>query len=130
MANENLYRNKRPVNLNLLTIRYPVTAIVSILHRLSGVVLFLGVPFLLWVLQASLASPESFQALKIFLSHSIVKFIVWGFMTALIYHLCAGIRHLIMDFGYAESYQAGKTSALIIIIFTIIYAVILGIYLW
>ncbi len=56
--------DKRPVNLDLTTIKFPVTAIASITHRITGVAIFVAIPVLLWMLDRSLASPESFADLK------------------------------------------------------------------
>lgn len=120
----------RPVNLNLLTIRFPVTAIVSILHRLSGVVLFLFVPFLLWVLNQTLASPDDFTNVQHLLMMPVCKWFIWGFISALIYHLLAGTRHLIMDFGLGESLRAARLSSWLVISIAILFSVALGIWLW
>jgi len=120
----------RPVNLNLLTIRFPITAIVSILHRLSGVLLFMGVPLLIWALDFSLSSPDNFAQLQMFLIHPVFKIILWVFLSALFYHLFAGIRHLVMDLGIGESLIAGKITASLVILISIVFTIILGIYLW
>ncbi|MEG0336415.1 MAG: succinate dehydrogenase, cytochrome b556 subunit, partial [Hafnia sp.] len=86
-------KKQRPVNLDLQTIRFPVTAIASILHRASGVITFVSIGILLWLLGLSLASPEGFAQAAAVMDSFIVKFIVWGILTALAYHICGGIRH-------------------------------------
>jgi succinate dehydrogenase / fumarate reductase cytochrome b subunit len=116
--------------LNLLTIRFPVTAIVSILHRLSGVVLFLLVPFLVWAFQASLVSPTSFDSVIACLQNPVLKLLLWVFSIALIYHLLAGLRHFVMDFGWGESLQGGRMGAWGVLILTGIFAVIGGGLIW
>jgi len=121
---------ERPVNLDLLTIRFPVTAIVSILHRLSGVLLFIGVPFLVWVFQASLSSPAGFGFVVAYLQNPVLKFVLWGFLVALVYHLLAGLRHFVMDFGWGESLQGGRVGAWSVLILTGIFAVMVGGCLW
>ena len=69
----------RPVYLNLLAIRQPIPAIVSILHRISGALLFLvGIPVLLWGVQRSLASPETFDQWKSAVSHPVAKLVLLG----------------------------------------------------
>lgn len=104
--------NKRPVNLDIGTIKLPITSYVSILHRISGVILFFAVAIFLWMLDSSLASEESFNQLAESFSNPVCQFIIWASLAALAYHAIAGIRHLIMDFGVGEdSFQSGRNSA-------------------
>lgn len=121
---------KRPVNLDLTTIKFPLPAIVSILHRISGVILFLLIPLLLWVLDASLFSENSFDAVQSVVMMGIVKLIIWLCMAALIYHLFAGIRHLFMDTGCGETLPSARRSGKIVFAATIIVMILLGIWLW
>lgn len=121
---------KRPVNLNLLQIQFPAPAIVSILHRASGVVLFLMLPLLLWLLSGSLASSDSFDALHESLTHPIPAFFVWVLFSALFYHLVAGVRHLLMDIGIGESLKGGRLSAFIVFIVSALGIILLGVWLW
>jgi len=103
---------KRPVNLDLGTIALPITSYVSILHRASGVIMFVAVAVLLWLLESSLASEASFNELSNLFANPICQVIVWGSLAALAYHSVAGMRHMIMDFGIGEdSFQAGRLSA-------------------
>ena len=104
--------NKRPVNLDLGTIRLPITSYVSILHRVSGVILFFAVAIFLWMLESSLASEQRFNELGALLNNPVCQFIIWGSLAALAYHAVAGIRHLVMDFGVGEdSFASGHKSA-------------------
>lgn len=121
---------QRPVNLDLFTIKFPIAAIISILHRVSGTILFLLIPFLLWMLYASLGSPMTFDALQDFLSSLWIRFFIWLILVALMYHLVAGVRHLLMDMGIGESLAAGRKSSYVVIAITIILALILGAWLW
>jgi succinate dehydrogenase / fumarate reductase cytochrome b subunit len=103
---------KRPVNLDIGTIKLPITSYVSILHRVSGVIMFFAVGIFLWILESSLASEQSFADLGQLLSNPICQFIIWGSLAALAYHAIAGIRHLIMDFGFGEDdFASGRNSA-------------------
>ena len=103
---------KRPVNLDIGTIRLPITSYVSILHRVSGVIMFFAVGIFLWMLESSLASEQSFNDLGQLLSNPICQFILWGSLAALAYHAVAGIRNLIMDFGIGEdNFSSGRNSA-------------------
>ena len=103
---------KRPVNLDLGTIALPITSYVSILHRVSGVIMFFAVAVLLWLLENSLASESSFNELSDLFNNPLCQIIVWGTLAALAYHSVAGMRHMIMDFGVGEdSFYAGRLSA-------------------
>ena len=122
--------DKRPVNLDIATISLPITAYASILHRVSGVVLFFAVGILLWILDASLASQESFDSIKETLSSPIVKLIVWGILAALGYHLLAGVRHMIMDFGIGETLEGGALGAKIVIAAAFVLVGLAGVWIW
>ncbi|MGD8177067.1 succinate dehydrogenase, cytochrome b556 subunit [Marinimicrobium sp. ARAG 43.8] len=123
-------KNQRPVNLEISTIKFPITAIVSILHRMSGVVLFAGVAVLLWLLDASLASEEQFVALQEALTRPLWQFIIWAVLAALAYHLVAGVRHLIMDCGIGESLQGGRLGAVIVVVLSLVLIVLAGVWVW
>lgn len=123
-------KQQRPKNLNLFTIHFPIPAIVSILHRISGVILFLLIPFILWVLNFSLSSSENFDRLANFLSNPFVKIIIWLLLAAFIYHMIAGIRHLFMDMGVGETLKSGRIGAQLTILISLIIIMLTGIWLW
>lgn len=123
-------KDKRPVNLDIGTIRLPITAYASITHRITGVALVVSAFMLLWALDASLAGPESFARLKEILQGGLARFITWGIATALIYHSLAGVKHLIMDFGIGETMEGGVTGARIVIALTALGAIATGVALW
>ncbi|MBS0357914.1 MAG: succinate dehydrogenase, cytochrome b556 subunit [Proteobacteria bacterium] len=120
---------KRPVNLNLFTIRLPLPAIVSILHRISGIILFLGSPILLFFLQQSLHSEETFNQLKTLFSQPMAKGLWILFLAGVTYHLVAGIRHVVMDLGYGESLKAGRATSAAVILVTIVLTLMIGVWL-
>lgn len=120
----------RPVNLDISTIQLPITAIVSILHRVSGVALFAGVAVLLWMLEASLASESSFAEIKEHFQSPLCKLILWATLAALAYHMVAGIRHLIMDAGVGESLEGGQIGAKIALALAVIIIAALGVWIW
>lgn len=101
----------RPVNLDFFTLRFPLPAIVSILHRLTGVFIFLLIPCLLWALQESLLSSTRFELLKVTLSRPYIQAGLWCFLSALTYHLFAGIRHLLMDIRIMDNLKSARLSA-------------------
>jgi succinate dehydrogenase / fumarate reductase, cytochrome b subunit len=124
-------KKQRPVNLDLTTIRFPVTAIASILHRVSGVITFVAVGILLWLLGLSLSSEEGFQTASAIMSGFFVKFILWGILTALAYHAVGGIRHMLMDFGWLEeTFEAGKRSANVSFAITVVLSLLAGVLVW
>jgi succinate dehydrogenase / fumarate reductase cytochrome b subunit len=122
--------SKRPVNLDLLTIKQPSTAIASILHRVSGVVIFLLLPFMLYALHHSLISSEHFLRVQECFECGSVRFFIWIFFSALLYHCLAGIRHVIMDLGFGETVKVGRATATFVIVLGVIGILELGVYLW
>lgn len=121
---------KRPVNLDLTTIDFPMTAIASILHRISGVIIFLALPVILCLFERSLKSAEHFALVQHWLQQPVGKAMQMGLLLAVIYHTLAGLRHLIMDFGIGESFCAAKASAGILFILTILTTIVVGATLW
>ena len=122
--------DKRPVNLNLFTMKFPLPAIASLLHRISGFILFFLIPIFLFLLQKSLSTSQGFSDVCAIFENPILKFIVWAFLAALIYHLFAGVRHLLMDMGIGETLAGGRRSALLVFILAIIVIVLMGWWLW
>lgn len=122
--------SKRPVNLDLRTIKLPITAYTSILHRISGVILFLGIAVMLYGLHLSLGSPEGFGQVKAFLAYPLVKLVIWGLLSALLYHLVAGIRHLVMDGGAGETLQGGKLGAQLVLVISAVLIILAGVWVW
>ncbi|MEP4468636.1 succinate dehydrogenase, cytochrome b556 subunit, partial [Marinobacter alexandrii] len=82
--------SKRPVNLDLGKFHFPLPAITSILHRISGIIIFVGVAFMLYGLQLSLSGEEGFSRVSDLLDSFLAKLITWGILSALLYHLVAG----------------------------------------
>jgi succinate dehydrogenase / fumarate reductase cytochrome b subunit len=122
-------RDTRPKNLNLFTIRFPLPAIVSGLHRISGVLLFILVPFLLWALSFSLTS-RGFDVMGEWLSNVYVKCVLWLFLIPFIFHLIAGIRHLLSDIHIGDTLQGGRRGALLTMLFSFVFIILAGVWLW
>lgn len=123
-------KDNRPVNLDIGTIALPITAYISILHRASGVFLAAGVALLIWLLDASLASEESFNGIKQLMSGIGFKLATWLVLVGLAYHVAAGVRHLIMDAGIGESMAGGVLGAKVVLVVSVIVAVLAGVWLW
>ncbi|RUO38558.1 succinate dehydrogenase, cytochrome b556 subunit [Aliidiomarina shirensis] len=123
-------KKQRPVNLELTTISFPPAAISSILHRVSGVIMLVLVGLLVWLLAKSLTSPEGFAEAQAIFAHPFVRFLVWGFLAALGYHVLAGIRHIFMDLGFGEEKESGKITAVLAIAGGVVLAILAGVWLW
>jgi succinate dehydrogenase / fumarate reductase, cytochrome b subunit len=121
----------RPVYLNLFAIRMPLPAVVSILHRASGALLFLiGIPLALCTVQRALASPEAWAQMRIALDAPLSKIVAvalaWGF----IHHLLAGIRHLLMDAHVGVELPAARRSAAVALVLAIVLTLAVAVRLW
>ena len=126
-----MQNDHRPTNVypsDLAAFAWPLTALTSILHRATGVILFIGVGFGLYALDMSLSSEAGFETLKGMMTSPFGKFVTWGLLTALGYHFVAGIKHLIMDFGVGETLEGSKFGARVTLFFSIILAVLAGIW--
>lgn len=122
--------DKRPVNLDIGSMRLPITAYVSISHRLSGVFLFLVSGVLVWALDASLRSEEGFAMVVSATGSAPVKALIWVMASALTYHSLAGVKHLIMDLGFGETMAGGVLGARIVIALAALGAAGWGVILW
>lgn len=120
----------RPKHLNLLQIRLPVPGVVSIMHRISGAALFLMLPFLLYLLQSSLQSPDSYVLFRQALSNPLVKLILIGLLWAFMHHFCAGIRYLVLDLHIGTALPAARASSFIVLGASLGLTAIFGAWLW
>ena len=91
----------RPISPHLQIYRWQLTSVLSILHRTAGVVLSAGAILLVWWLVAAASGPETYEGVENFLGSWIGLLVLFGWTTALFYHLCNGIRHLVWDTGQA-----------------------------
>ena len=122
-------KSNRPVNLKLSTLAFPPMAIASILHRISGIVLFVFLPFVLYVLHQSLMSQKTFLQLHMCSCH-VLKTVVWVFGSALIYHVIAGVRHLLSDMNFGDRLPLARWTAYGAIGLSVILSLFLGMLLW
>lgn len=122
----NAQKNIRPKNLNLLKIRMPVTAVVSILHRVSGILLFLSIPYVVWLLSASVNSEEGFNTVLAIFNSEFGKLINILLLWAITHHFFAGIRFLMLDLDIAiERRSALKMAWLVNVLVFITLAILL-----
>ncbi|GGC77920.1 succinate dehydrogenase, cytochrome b556 subunit [Marinobacter halophilus] len=122
--------SKRPVNLDLGKFHFPLPAITSILHRVSGIIIFVGVAFLLYGLDLSLSGEDGYARVSELLDSFLAKLIIWGILSALLYHLVAGIKHLLMDMGIAEELESGLLASKITIVVSIVLIILAGVWVW
>lgn len=121
---------KRPKHLDLPKIRLPMPGFVSILHRISGAGLFISLPFLLYLLQLSLGSQESFETFRAIVTHPLSKLALFGLLWALLHHLCAGIRFLALDLHVGIALQQARASSAAVLVVSLALTLILGVKLW
>ena len=121
---------RRPKHLNLLKIHLPLPGVLSILHRVSGVILTMALPVVLGALHFSLESEEGYECVAEFFSHPLMKLVVWGGAWALFHHLCAGIRFLALDFHVGVELGAARKTAAAAFAVSILMTLAFGVWLW
>jgi succinate dehydrogenase / fumarate reductase cytochrome b subunit len=119
-------KNKRPLWYNLSLFNLPLPGVVSILHRISGAGLFLLTAWLLYLLDASLASAESFDATKRIVAHPLAKLVLLGLLWAFLHHLCAGVRYLLLDVQVGMDLPAARASSGIVLGVSLALTLVLG----
>ena len=121
----------RPVYLDLPRIRLPVPGIVSILHRISGLLLFLvGIPLLLAGVATSLASPESFAQLRGNFAHPLAKLVLLVLAWSYIHHFCAGVRFLLLDMHKGIELEAARRTSVVVLVVSLALTAVVGVRLW
>jgi succinate dehydrogenase cytochrome b subunit len=120
-------KKPRPKYLNLVAIRLPVPGFVSVLHRASGAVLFLFLPFLLFLFSASVGSPDSFETYKQVVANPLIKLVLLGLLWAYLHHFCAGIRYLFLDLDKGVDLQPARRSAWAVLAVSLPLTLILGV---
>ena len=125
----NIVNDNRPVNLDLGTIHFPVTAIVSILTRISGVALFVVAGGALWLLDLSRSGEAGFDQARQWLANPLVRFIAWGVLVTAIYHGLAGLKHIVADFGIGESLKGGILGSWLVFGLFAVLALAAGVWL-
>jgi succinate dehydrogenase cytochrome b subunit len=123
--------NKRPKHLDLFKIKLALPAVVSILHRISGVLLFFpGIPLILCGLQMMLTSQQSFEALQNDLSSPAIKFLLLLPLWFFLHHLCAGIRYLALDLHIGIALAQARTGSKLVLVAGILLTLLIGITIW
>ena len=119
--------NNRPRFLNLWQIRLPLTGIVSILHRISGVFLFLSFPFLLYLLELSLSGSAGFEQAKAIMQSSPVRLVGLLLLWLLAHHLFAGVRVMLIDMECGSELLVARRTALVVLVAALLVAIAGGV---
>lgn len=123
-------KKKRPLWYNLSPLNLPLPGLVSILHRVSGVVLFLGLIAFLYLLDLSLASESGYAQAVGLLRAPIAKLLVIASIWALLHHMCAGIRHLFLDVDIGTSLHTARRSAFAVLIASLALTASIAVRIW
>ncbi|WP_119343060.1 succinate dehydrogenase, cytochrome b556 subunit [Facilibium subflavum] len=126
-------KHEGPRNISLGSIagyKFPITAISSILHRVTGLLMVVLLPFLLWGFDLSVRGGDSFYYVQYLLLHTPWSFVAWLFLSAISYHVFAGIRHLIMDLGMGEEMTVARITSSFVLILGVLAAIFWGVWLW
>jgi len=115
---------------DLLHYRLPLAGIVSILHRISGLLMFLLLPLLLWLFEASLSSERSFEQFQDLAHNFFVRLVLLALGWALLHHLCAGLRFLLLDLHWGTERLAAQRSARVVLFVSVPLALLFGLYLF
>ena len=120
----------RPKHLALHLIKLPLPGFVSILHRISGLLLFVALPLLLLMLQYSLRSIETYSQLQAVLAHPLLKLMLIGLLWAFLHHFCAGLRYLAIDLHYVRDLAQARNSSKLVLVMSLVLTVLIGAKLW
>jgi succinate dehydrogenase / fumarate reductase, cytochrome b subunit len=126
----NKINKPRPKHLALHKIKFPLPSYVSILHRVSGAILFLSLPLLLFLFDQSLRSIETYTNLTEYLAHPLLKLILLGLMWAFLHHFCAGLRYLAIDLHLLPSLALARSSSIWVLVVSLSLTVVFGVKLW
>ena len=127
MADAASKKKERPKNLDLTSIRLPLPGFVSILHRVSGAGLFLMLPVLLWLFQASVGSADGFETFKSVAAHPLVKLLLLGLIWAYLHHFCAGLRFLALDLHMGLDLETARLTSKIVLGVSLIATAFIGV---
>jgi succinate dehydrogenase / fumarate reductase cytochrome b subunit len=119
-------KKKRPIWFNLSLLNLPAPGLVSIFHRISGALLFLGLVWLLFLLEMSLVSETGFARAKIYLSLPVVKLAVLVFLWAYLHHFCAGIRYLFLDIDKGMQLDTARKTSFAVFAVSLALTVLIG----
>lgn len=121
----------RPKYVDVNILHLPIPGLVSIFHRVTGVVMFLFlIPAILFVLQCTVGSEDGFNRWKSYFSEPLVKIVFLGFVWAYMHHFFAGIRYLLLDVHIGIDLAPARMSAKIVMAMGLIATVLIGVRIW
>lgn len=120
-------RKSRPKFLDLTAIRLPVAGVVSILHRVSGSILFLALPALIAMFALSLDSAAGFERAGRLMHHPMIGIPLFGLAWAYMHHFCAGIRFLLLDMHIGLDKEGARRSAIIVLLISLLLTAALAV---
>jgi len=121
----------RPVNLDLTKFSFPITAIASILHRIAGGVIWVGLGIALYALCTATESAEGFANMALALEQNfLAQFIAWGLLSSFGYYCAATLKHIIQELGFFEDLAGGRAISWAVIIIGIVVTIAAGVYVW
>lgn len=123
-------KTDRPVNLALTKFSFPLAAIASITHRITGVLLFVGIAFLLYLLDQSLTSAQGLEHARVLLTLPLPKVLLIAVVATLSYHIVAGVKHLLLDFDFGDTIEGGRLAAQLTIAISALLIGLAGVWLW
>ena len=123
-------KRRRPLWFNLSPLNLPVPGLVSIFHRVSGALLFVGLIAFLYLLELSLASEAGYSRAGELLGSPLAKLLVIASIWALLHHMCAGVRHLFLDIDVGTSLPAARRSAFAVLIVSLLMTASIAVRIW
>ena len=123
-------KKRRPLWYNLSPLNLPLPGLVSIFHRVSGALLFLGLIWFLFLLDMSLASESGFARFRVYVAHPLVKLSLLVFLWAYLHHFCAGIRYLFLDIDKGVGLAAARRTSYAAFAVSLALTAFLGAKLW
>ena len=118
----------RPVHLNLVVFRWPLAAAASIAHRITGVIAFVGIGFMLYALEGALSSPAGFAETVELMRSPLARFIAFGLLSVVGYHFVAGIKHLLLDMHVGDSLEGGQFAAKVTLVLGLVVVILAGVW--
>ena len=123
-------KKPRPVWYNLSPVNLPAPGLVSIFHRISGILLFFGILWFLFLLDLSLTSPLGFARFTEYMAHPLAKLAMLIMLWSFLHHFCAGIRYLFLDIDLGVKLPKARATSFAVFAVSLILTVILGAKLW
>jgi succinate dehydrogenase / fumarate reductase cytochrome b subunit len=123
-------KKKRPVWFDLNLLNLPAPGLLSIFHRVSGALLFLGLVWFLFLLDMSLSSEAGYAHARAYLAHPVVKLAMLVFLWGFLHHFCAGIRYLLIDIDQGVQLPAARRSSFAVFAVSLALTIVIGARLW